>query len=125
MAMNDLFDRLQGELDNRNEGNGISPMDLLELPEHMRMIMRKMLRSRSMRKDEIFEFVSTWEKDKRINNKDLEKSLSHLVDQGWLIELGEGDTLGYRVNLRRKKGSTLSDSLWGAIDSKLTDKDNG
>jgi len=122
--MNDLFDRLQGEIDNRNEGGGISPMDLLELPEHMRMIMRKMLRSRSMGKDEIIRFVSTWEEEKRVSKEDLEKSLNYLVDQGWLIELGEGEMLGYRVNLRRKKGSTLSDSLWGAINSKLVDRDS-
>lgn len=121
--MNDLFDRLQGELDDRSKGEGISPMDLLELPEHMRMIMRKMLRSRSLRKDEIFEFVSSWDEEKRIGKTDLEKALAELADQGWLIQIGEGDTLGFRVNLRRKKGSSLSGSIWGAIDSKLAERD--
>lgn len=120
--MNDLFDRLQGEIEKRNSDSGISPMDLLELPEHMRKIMRKMLRARSLRKDEIIEFVNSWEKEQRPNQKDLEASLDDLVAQGWLIPIGEGELAGYRVNLRRKKGSSLDNSIWGAIDSKLTNK---
>lgn len=121
--MDDLFGRLQGEMDKRNSDSGISPMDLLELPEHMRMLMRKMLRSRSMRKDEIVAFVETWDKGKRLNEKELDTALAELADQGWLIPIGEGETQGFRVNLRRKKGSQLSNSIWGAIDSKLTKKE--
>lgn len=121
--MNDLFDRLQGEIDKRNSDAGISPMDMLELPEHLRMLMRKMLRARNMRKDEIMAFVNTWDEKKRLSPKQLEDSLSELVDQGWLIPLGEGELKGYRVNLRRKKGSQLSNSIWGAIDSKLSKKE--
>lgn len=121
--MSDLFDSLQSELDNRSKDEGISPMDLLDLPEHMRMIMRKMLRSGTMRKDEIFEFVSSWDEEKRLGEADLEKTLSELAAQGWLIQIGEGNTLGYRVNLRRKKSSQLSSSIWDAIDSKLTERE--
>ena len=121
--MTDLFDSLQSELDNRSKDEGISPMDLLDLPEHMRMIMRKMLRSGTMRKAEIFEFVSSWDEDKRLVEEDLEKTLTELAGQGWLIQIGEGDSLGYRVNLRRKKSSQLSSSIWDAIDSKLTKKE--
>lgn len=117
--MNDMFDRLQGEMEKRNRDSGISPMDLLDLPEHKRLLMRKMLRSRSMRKDEITAFVETWNEEKRLTQKQLDAALTDLSDQGWLIPIGEGDAKGFRVNLRRKKGSQLNNSIWGAIDSKL------
>ncbi|MCB2179507.1 hypothetical protein KQH54_00125 [bacterium] len=117
--MSDLFDRLQNELDNRNEEGGISPMDLLDLPDALRKIMRKMLRSRTMRKAEIHAFMETWDKKEKLSPKELEEALAALVAQGWLIILGEGENLGYRVNLRKKKGSTLNDNIWGAIDSRL------
>ena len=120
--MDDLFDRLQGELDKRNSDGGISPMDLLELPEHMRMLMRKMLRVRSMRKDEIIVFANTWDEKKRLTPKQIDETLTNLVNQGWLIPIGEKKSQGYRVNLRRKKGSQLSNSIWGAIDAKLAKK---
>jgi len=117
--MNDLFDRLQNELDNRNEEGGITPMDLLELPEEMRRIMRKMLRTRTMRKQEIVDFINSWDEKDQLTKEDLDNSLTYLVDQGWLIKIGEGDTIGYRVNLRRKKGSSLDTNIWGALDNKL------
>jgi hypothetical protein len=34
-----------------------------------------------------------------------ERSLKELVDQGCLIEIGEGNSQGFRVNLRRKKAA--------------------
>jgi len=122
--MSDLFDRLQNELDDRNEDSGITPMDLLDLPDELRRLMRKMLRSRTMKKREIVDYIATWDKPDQISGKDLDNSIAQLVDQGWLIKIGEGDSLGYRVNLRKKKGSTLSSSIWGALDAKLTKKDN-
>lgn len=118
--MSDLFDRLQNELDNRNDDSGISPMDLLDLPEDLRKIMRKMLRSRTMRKAEIHAFVDTWDKKEKLSPKELDQSLAALVSQGWLIVIGEGENQGYRVNLRKKKGSTLNDNIWNAIDSRLS-----
>jgi hypothetical protein len=120
--MSDLFDRLQNEMDDRNEEGGISPMDLLELPDEMRKIMRQMLRAGTMSRIKITELVDSWPEEERLQSDDLDKSLKSLVTQGWLIEMGEGEYLGYRVNLRRKKGSTLTSSIWGALDERLTDR---
>jgi hypothetical protein len=120
--MSDLFDRLQNEMDDRNQEGGISPMDLLELPDELRKIMRQMLRAGKMSRTKITELVDSWPEEERLQSEDLDKSLKSLVTQGWLIEMGEGEFMGYRVNLRRKKGSTLSSSIWGALDERLTDR---
>jgi hypothetical protein len=118
--MSGLFDKLQNELDNRNEEGGISPLDLLDLPDELRRIMREMLRAVTMSRHDVFNLVESWPEKERLERKDLKDSLNELVRQGWLIEMGEGDLLGYRVNLRRKKGSTLSSGIWSKIDTALT-----
>jgi hypothetical protein len=118
--MSGLFDKLQNELDNRNEEGVISPLDLLDLPDELRRIMREMLRAVTMSRHDVFNLVESWPEKERLERKDLKDSLNELVRQGWLIEMGEGDLLGYRVNLRRKKGSTLSSGIWSKIDTALT-----
>ncbi|TAK10707.1 MAG: hypothetical protein EPO32_14320 [Anaerolineae bacterium] len=115
-----LFDKLQGELDDRNSEGGISPVDLLDLPESLRRIMRHMLRAVTMPRKDIVAVVASWPEKDRFSEEELDKALKSLVHQGWLIEIGEGDLLGYRVNLRRKKGS--ENSIWGTIGSRIDER---
>jgi len=120
--MSGLFDRLQSELDDREDEGGISPIDLLELPENLRRVMRFMLRAVVVSKDEIEKHIATWPEKDRMSGDDLGEGLRILVEQGWLIQLGEKDHPTYRVNLRRKKASALGDSIWGALDAKITER---
>ncbi|MBI3159132.1 MAG: hypothetical protein HYZ26_06000 [Chloroflexi bacterium] len=115
-----LFDKLQSELDDRNEEGGISTVDLLELPESLRRIMRHMLRAVTMPRKDVLTLVASWPEKDRISEEELDKALKSLVHQGWLIEMGEGDLLGYRVNLRRKKGSQLS--IFNTIGEKIDER---
>lgn len=115
-----LFDKLQNELDDRNEEGGISTVDLLELPEQWRRIMRHMLRAVTLPRKEIVAVIASWPEKDRFSEEELDKALKSLVHQGWLIEMGEGDLIGYRVNLRRKKGSDLS--IWGTIGDKIDER---
>lgn len=115
-----LFDKLQNQLDDRNEEGGISTVDLLELPEQWRRIMKHMLRAVTMPRKDIVTVIASWPEKDRFTEAELDKALKSLVHQGWLIEMGEGDLLGYRVNLRRKKGSDLS--IWGTIGDKIDER---
>jgi len=56
--------------------------------------------------------------------------LDTLTKQSWLISRGEGDSLNYQVNLRRKSGSSLAKSFWTQLDDriaaqKLAQQNNG
>jgi hypothetical protein len=118
--MSGLFDKLENELGNRSEEGGISPLDLLDLPDELRKIMREMLRKVTLSHADTHKLVAGWPEKERLTESDLNASLQKLVKQGWLIEMGEGEYKGYRVNLRHKKGSNLSESIWGKIDDVLT-----
>ena len=118
--MSSIFDRLQDELDDRNDGSGISPMDLLDLPDNLRRIMTRLLRAVTMTHADAHKMVASWPEKDRLSPKDLDKAFDSLLKQGWLINIGEGELRGYRVNLRRKKGSTLAANIWGALDEKIT-----
>jgi hypothetical protein len=37
------------------------------------------------------------------------------------MKIGEDERAIYKVNLRRKSGSTLASGIWKALDSKLKD----
>jgi hypothetical protein len=120
--MSSLFDRLQDELEDREGEGGITPLDLVDLPSQLRKLMRFMLREVEMTRADLAEAIQSMEDAIQLNEEELEKSLSVLVKQSWLIALGEGNRIRYRVNLRRKKASDLASSIWNALEDKIEEK---
>ncbi|MDH5506385.1 MAG: hypothetical protein OEZ02_04125 [Anaerolineae bacterium] len=120
--MSGLFDRIQSELDNRDDEGGLSPLDLKDLPSPLRKIMRIMLRKVEITSAELFVAVGEMPEDDRLNKDELLEVLKALIKQGWLITLGEGEGMRYKVNLRRKRGSTLANSFWSALDDKMEER---
>ena len=58
----------------------------------------------------------------RLTRNNLDEALEKLVEQAWLIQIGEGERAIYKVNLRRKAGSQLGENIWQSLDAKLRDK---
>jgi hypothetical protein len=58
----------------------------------------------------------------RLTRAELDEALSTLTEQFWLTRIGEKEKAIYKVNLRRKAGSTLSSGIWSSLDSKLKGK---
>ena len=54
-----------------------------------------------------------------MDKAELDQALATLVEKNWLIRRGQGEIVSYRVNLRRKAGSNLSQSIWAALDKKI------
>lgn len=117
--MSSLFDRLQNELEDRDKEGGITPLDLADLPPQLRKLMRLMLREVEMTRADLGKAVQSMPEADRLNDKELDQSLEALVKQSWLITLGEGDRVRYRVNLRRKKTLDLDSSIWNALENKI------
>jgi hypothetical protein len=117
--MSGLFDKLESEIADRSGEGGISPLDLADLPKTLRKIVRFMLREVEAKPVQINEMVQGLPKEERISEGEVSDALKTLTKQGWLIQLGEKEKISYRVNLRRKAGSKLGDTVWGALDQKL------
>lgn len=118
--MSGIFDRLQKQLDIQKREQGISALELSELPGSLRKIMRMMLREVVMKYSDLLVAVDSQPALKQMSRSELNSSLKTLVEQNWLISTGDGEFLAYRVNLRRKAGSQLNQDIWAALGSRIT-----
>ena len=116
-----VFDRLQKQIDNKQSAGGITALDLADLPPALRKIMRLMLREVQLDRSHLGEAMQALPADDQLSPADLESALDTLTTEFWLTRLGEGERAIYKVNLRRKGGSTLSAGIWSSLDSKLKD----
>jgi hypothetical protein len=119
-----VFDRLNKEIENKQQEGGITPLDLAELPPALRKIMRLMLRELQLNYPRLREVIDAMPEKDRLTPQELDEALATLTRQFWLIRIGEGTKAIYKVNLRRKAGSTLAGGIWSSLDSKLKDNPN-
>ncbi len=120
-----VFDRLQKEIEDKQKDGGITPLDMVDLPPALRKIMRVMLRKVQMSYPELTEAMKDVPEKERLSSDELEEAIATLVEQSWLMKLGEGERAIYKVNLRRKSGSTLASGIWQALDTKLKEPPEG
>lgn len=114
-----VFDRLQRQLDIQKREQGISALELMDLPPNLRRIMKMMLREVVMKYIHLTQAVAEFPPANRMSPGELDAALKTLVEQNWLIANGEGEFLSYRVNLRRKAGSALDRDIWAALNSRI------
>lgn len=114
-----IFDRLQRQLDIQKRENGISALELIDLPPNLRRIMKMMLREVVMKYTHLVQANAELPAANRMTQNELDEALKALVEQNWLIANGEGEFLSYRVNLRRKAGSALDRDIWAALNDRI------
>lgn len=114
-----VFDRLQRQIEDKQQEGGITALDLADLPPALRKIMRLMLRRLQLNYPQLCEAMDATPEGERLSRADLDLSLDTLTRQAWLIRLGEGQKAIYKVNLRAKSGSTLASGIWTSLDEKL------
>jgi len=119
--MSGIFDRLQEQINDKRKEGGITILDLADLPPALRKIMKLMLRQVQMNYPQLYEAVENFPEGERLSRIQLDAALKKLAEQAWIIQIGEGERAIYKVNLRRKAGSNLSDNLWQNLDAKLKD----
>lgn len=120
--MASMFDRLQDELDDRKKEGGITALDLVELPPPLRKLMRLMLRKIELDYPSLLAAVKDMPEMKSMDKAEFDQALGELTKKGWLIRRGEADAVSYKVNLRRKTSSTLTNSIWSTLDDKIDNK---
>jgi hypothetical protein len=117
-----VFDRLQKQIEDKQGEGGITALDLADLPPALRKIMRLMLRELQLGYPELVEAAAAFPENEPLSRGDLDEALSTLTRQAWLVRVGDGAKAIYKVNLRRKAGSTMTGGIWNTLDSKLKDK---
>ena len=117
--MTGVFDRLQKQLDIRKREEGISALELRDLPSNLRKIMRLMLREVVMKYTDLVIVVDAMPAADRMSHADLDSALATLVEQNWLVRYGDGEFTSYKVNLRRKAGSQLDQDVWNTLGTKI------
>lgn len=114
-----IFDLLQNKIDDKHKEGGITALELADLPPALRKIMRLMLRQLQLSYPQLCEAMGTMPEKEQLTRANLDDALQQLSDQAWLIQIGKGERAIYKVNLRRKAGSQLSESIWQTLDVKL------
>jgi DNA-binding transcriptional ArsR family regulator len=114
-----VFERLQQKLNVEKRDEGISAIEIAELPPPLRKIMRLMLREVELPYADLREAVDAMPEKDRMSKPELDQALDVLTHQFWLIRRGEGERVTYQVNLRRKAGSKLAAGVWSALGDKI------
>jgi hypothetical protein len=111
-----VFDHLSARFQD-DEGGGLSPLDLADLPGDQKLIMLALLRDSAS----AFDGVSTEALRTKVDGKveQFDATVDLLTQQGWLIALGEPENLRYRLNFRAKRGSQSSINLWTILTDRL------
>lgn len=104
-----LFDRLQDELDSREQPGGLSPIDLLDLPPKLGAVIQKIIRKNGMKLDEIAAALDQ-------SPAETQEALDELVGKGFVRRIEVKDELWYKAKFGRKADKTLHQSVWSALD---------
>ncbi len=107
-----LFNRLQGELDAREQSPGLRMSDLLTLPEPQCGLLNWMLRQVQVGLGEVAAFLQRDEDGARA-------LLADLREQGFVREIEMRGATTYRVRLAPKRGRAVPADLWQALEDKV------
>jgi len=104
-----LFDRLQDEINSREQPGGLSPVDLLDLPPTLAGIIKKIIRKNGMKLAEIAAALNQ-------NPEETQQALDELVAKGFVRRVEVKNELWYKAHFGRKADKTLNQSVWAALD---------
>lgn len=117
--MNTLYDRLKQKLQVQRRESGISPLELAELPPRLKKVMRMLIREMEMSFPDLSQAVEEMGAADRLTPAELNDSLEELTRQNWLKRDYDRGIPIYRVNLRRKAGSSLPPGIWTSLNERL------
>ena len=110
--MSGLFNRLQDEIEAREQQKGLSPIVLLDLPAALATVIQKIVRKNGMNLAEIAaELDQTPEETQAV--------LDELVQKGYVRRVEVKQEIWYKAYFGRKADKTLSANVWSALDSAI------
>ncbi len=104
-----LFNRLQDEIDARDENIGLSPIDLLDMPEALATVINRIIRKNGMNLEAIAKELGQ-------PIEDTKATLDKLVDKGFVRRIEVRDETWYKAQFGRKADKVLSTTIWSSLD---------
>jgi len=106
-----MFDRLQRELKKRPKVEGITPADVMDLPEPLRMTMNKMMRKGSMTLSELAAELN-------LKTTQTRRLGAMLIEKGFLssIEQEADGEIVYQTRFARQCRRSVSLDIWESLD---------
>ena len=112
-----LFNRLQDELDARDKNEGLSPIDLLDMPDSLTAIINQIIRKNGMKLEDIAEELGQ-------SLQATKKTLDELVEKGYIRQIEvRGEEIWYKAQFGRKADKALSLSIWSALGGVVEDEE--
>lgn len=106
--MSSLFNRLQDEINAQERHEGISPVDLLDMPPEISKIVKIIIRRNGMKLEQIAEAVNQ-------TAEDVQNTLAGLVKKGYVREVKVKEEVWYKARFAQKRNRTLSSSFWALL----------
>ena len=114
MAGSGLFNRLQDEIEVRDSGEGLSPIDLLDMPDSMATVINKIIRKNGMRLEDIATELGQ-------SPEETQGVLGKLVEKGFVRRIEVKNEVWYKAQFGRKADKALSLSIWSSLDDVMGD----
>ena len=110
--MSGLFNRLQDEIDSREQQKGLSPTDLLDMPSELAAVVQKIIRQNGIRLVDLAESLE-------LSQQQTQSLLTDLIQKGYVRQIEVQDEVWYKAYFKRKEGKSGVHSVWSALDKLL------
>lgn len=107
-----LFDRLDAELNAREKTPGLLMSDVLAMPDDQRKVINWMIRRKTVELPDLARFL---ERDEQ----SAQDMMAGLIELGYVRSFEKNGVLRYQVRLAPKRGRTMPENLWQALDDKV------
>jgi len=107
--MTGLFKRLEQEIQARSQQGGLSPSDLLDMPEALAKIINQIIRRNGMKLADIATQLGQ-------SAEETQALLAELVKKGLVRQIEVNEETWYKAHFSRKADKTLSTGIWASLD---------
>lgn len=97
--------------------NGLSLLELSELPAPWRAIIRLLMRDQPQTYAALATALEALPAQQRLVGDQFDEALAALCKEGYLVQQWAGDDRTYAMRIARKSGRAVSSSLWSALES--------
>lgn len=105
-----LFNRLQDEIEARDSQAGLSPIDLLDMPDQLAAVINKIIRRNGMKLEDIAKELGQ-------PPNQTKSTLDELVDKGFVRRVEVRQEIWYKAQFARKADKVLSSTIWSSLDA--------
>lgn len=115
--MDGLFNRLKDELAARDNTKGLSPIDLLDMPDELAEVVNQIIRRNGLKLEDVAQQLNQTEVEAK-------KALNKLVNKGYVRQVQVKQETWYKAQFGRKADRVVSDSIWSKLDSTFKDEED-